>query len=156
VSDTARVPESWESRVARWRFNWFPAYRGTGARVLHIGRDWTEVRVAVPLSWRTRNYVGTTFGGSIYGAVDPIYMVMLIRNLGRDYVVWDKAAAIRFRRPGRTTLYATFRLEPAVLEGIRLELAAAPRLDRVFTVELTDAAGLVHAIVDKTIHVSRR
>lgn len=156
MNDTARVAESWESRVARWRFNWFPAYRGTGARVVHIGRDWTEVRVAVPLSRRTRNYVGTIYGGSMYGAVDPIYMLMLMKNLGPGYVVWDKAAAIRFRRPGRSTLYATFRLARAVLEGIRLELETAPKLDRVFTVELADAAGLVHATVDKTIHVSRR
>lgn len=68
----------------------------------------------------------------------------------------DKAAAIRFRRPGRTTLHATLRLEPAVLEGIRLELEAVPKLERVFTVELADAAGEIHAIVEKTIHVSRR
>lgn len=81
---------------------------------------------------------------------------MQIRNLGWDWVVWDEAAAIRFRRPGRTTLHATFRLEPAVLEGIRLELEAAPRRHRVFPVELTDAAGEVHATAERTIHVSRR
>ena len=156
MSGTARVPESWGTRATRWWFNWFPAFRGTGARVLHIGRDWTEVRVAVPLSWRTRNYVGTIYGGSMYGAVDPICMLMLMKNLGAGYVVWDKAAAIRFRRPGRSTLFATFRLELSVLEGIRLELEAAPKLDRVFTVALTDAAGEVHAVVEKTIHVSRR
>ncbi len=156
MRDTPRVPESWGTRATRWWFNRFPAYRGTGAKVLHIGRDWTEVRVAVPLSWRTRNYVGTIYGGSMYGAVDPIYMLMLMKNLGPGYVVWDKAATIRFRRPGRSTLYAAFRLDQALLEGIRLELETVPKLDRVFTVELTDAAGLVHATVDKTIHVSRR
>jgi hypothetical protein len=32
----------------------------------------SEVRVRVPLGWRTRNYVGTIFGGSMYGAVDPL------------------------------------------------------------------------------------
>jgi hypothetical protein len=79
-----------------------------------------------------------------------------MKNLGPGYVVWDKAATIRFRRPGRSTLYAAFRLDQALLEGIRLELETVPKLDRVFTVELTDAAGLVHATVYKTIHVSRR
>jgi hypothetical protein len=44
----------------------------------------------MPLSWRTRNYVGTIFGGSMNSAVDPIYMVILIRRLGKDEVVWDK------------------------------------------------------------------
>lgn len=111
MSDTARGPESWESRGTRWRFHRFPASRGTGARVLH---------------------------------------------LGRDCGVWDKAAAIRFRRPGRTSLNAPFRPEAAVLERIRLELEAVPKLERKFTIERADPAGEGHAIVEKTIHVSRR
>ena len=73
----------------RWKFNSFPAYRGTGARVTYIAADFREVRIRLPLSWRTRNVVGTIFGGSMYGAVDPIFMIMLIRLLGADYVVWD-------------------------------------------------------------------
>jgi len=148
--------ESIRTRLARWGFNWFPAYRGTGGRITYIARDWREIRVRLPLSLRTRNYVGTIFGGSMYGAVDPIYMVMLIRALGRGYVVWDKAASIRFRRPGRTTLYARFVLDDAELDAIRDALRTAPSVDRVYTVELADADGVVHATVEKTIHVSRK
>jgi len=106
----------------RWRFNLFPAYRGTGGWVTYIASDWSEIRVRLPLTWRTRNYVGTLFGGSIYAAVDPIYMMMLIKLLGPDYVVWDKAATIRFRRPGRSALEARFVIKPAMLEEIRAEL----------------------------------
>jgi hypothetical protein len=149
-------PESWSTRLERWKFNLFPAYRGTGGRVTYICRDWSEVRIAVPLSWRTRNYVGTIYGGSLYGAVDPIYMLMLIKSLGPAYVVWDKAASIRFRRPGRSRLTATFRLAPDLLTGIRDELTRVPKLDRVFVVELVDGDGVVHAVVEKTVHVSRR
>lgn len=150
------MSESWQTRLARWRFNLFPAYRGTGGRVTYICHDWTEVRIRLPLSWRTRNYVGTIYGGSIYGAVDPIYMLMLLRCLGADYVVWDKAASIRFRRPGRSSLYAAFQLTPEALASIRAELTQVAKLDRVFTVELRDAAGTVHAVIEKTVHVSRR
>src|SRR5262249_50738923 len=39
------VRESWKSRVMRWRFNLFPAWRGTGARIDYIAEDWREVRV---------------------------------------------------------------------------------------------------------------
>lgn len=113
-----------------------------------------EVRVTVPLSWRTRNYVGTIYGGSLYGAVDPIYMLMLMRCLGSGYTVWDKAAGIRFRRPGRNRLFATFLIEPSLLDDIREELTRVPKLDRQFSVELKDAGGEIHAIVEKTIHVS--
>src|SRR6266849_6639758 len=102
------MAESLASRFLRWKFNFFPAYRGTGAWVTYIAGDFREVRVRLPLSWRTRNYVGTIYGGSLYGAVDGVYMVMLIRILGPEYTVWDKAATIRFRKPGRSTLYARF------------------------------------------------
>ena len=118
--------------------------------------DFREVRIRLPLNWRTRNYVGTIYGGSIYGAVDPIYMLMLMRVLGRDYLVWDKAATIRFRRPGRTTLYATFLVPDDLVDGIRNELETADKLDRLFTIELKDAGGEVHAIIEKTVHVRRR
>ena len=150
------MSESWRTRLERWRFNRFPAYRGTGGRVNYIRHDWSEVRVSVPLSWRTRNYVGTIYGGSLYGAVDPIYMLMLIKILGPEYVVWDKAATIRFRRPGRSRLTAEFQLAPELVAGIRDELTRVPKLDRVLTVELLDSAGVVHAVIEKTIHVSRR
>ncbi|MFY9551501.1 MAG: DUF4442 domain-containing protein [Thermoanaerobaculia bacterium] len=139
----------------RWGFNLFPAWRGTGARVVFIGEDWREVRVRLPLSWRTRNYVGTIFGGSLYGAVDPILMIMLIKNLGPGYSVWDKSATIRFRRPGRSTLFARFVLEESEIREIRKLLESAPSVDRVYTVELTDADGVVHASVEKTIYIRR-
>ncbi|HMF09135.1 MAG TPA: DUF4442 domain-containing protein, partial [Thermoanaerobaculia bacterium] len=103
----------------RWMFNLFPAYRGTGGRVTYISADFREARVEIPLNRRTRNYVGTIFGGSLYGAVDPIYMILLIRVLGPGYTVWDKAASIRFRRPGKERLFARFLLEEEEIAKIR-------------------------------------
>jgi len=139
----------------RWGFNLFPACRGTGARVTYIASDYREVRVALPLSWRTRNYVGTIFGGSLYGAVDPMYMIMLIHILGPGYTVWDKAATIRFLRPGRSTLSARFLLEDAEIDEIRRRLESEPSVDRVYTVTLEDAAGVPHAEVTKTVYVRK-
>lgn len=150
------MPESWNSRVTRWGFNWFPAYRATGARITYIASDWQEVRIRLPLTWRTRNYVGTLFGGSMYGALDPIYMVMLIKVLGPGYEVWDKSASIRFRRPGRSTLHATFRLEATVLDGIRHAVTREGKADHTFNVELTDAAGEVCASCEKRLRVRQR
>ena len=150
------MPESWRSRVTRWGFNWFPAYRGTGARIEHIASDWTEVRIRLALSWRTRNYVGTIFGGSLYGAIDPIYMIMLIKLLGKDYEVWDKAAAIRFRRPGRSTLRATFRLDDGELDQIKRDVAVSGRTERTYTVELKDGEGNVCMSCDKLLTIRAR
>ncbi len=150
------MPESLETKLYRWGFNFFPAYRGTGARITYIASDWREIRVKLPLSWRTRNYVGTIYGGSIYAAVDPMYMIMLIKTLGPDYVVWDKAARIRFKKPGRETLYAHFWLSDDELQLIEAELEEKPKLDREYQIELLNADGVLHASVDKTIFVARK
>jgi acyl-coenzyme A thioesterase PaaI-like protein len=150
------VPESVHTRLMRLGFNLYPAYRGTGGRITYIADDLHEIRVRIPLSLRTRNYVGTIFGGSMYGAVDPVYMVMLIRLLGPGYVVWDKAASIRFRRPGRTTLYARCVLLPEELAEIRAATAGGAAIERTWSIPLTDAEGTVHAVVEKVIHIRQK
>ena len=150
------MKESLRTRLLRWGFNFFPAYRRTGARITHIAADFGEVRVRLPLNWKTRNYVGTVFGGSMFGAVDGVHMVMLMKTLGPDYAVWDKGSTIHFKRPGRTTLYARITVDEQEIETIRAELADSPRLDRVFQVEWTDDAGKVHASIEKTIHIRRK
>lgn len=92
----------------------------------------------------------------MYGAVDPVYMLMLIKNLGPSYEIWDKAATIRFKKPGRSTLHARFTLDQEELRRIREELAQAGSVDRVYAVELTDDEGTVCATVEKTIHIRRK
>ncbi len=133
-----------------------PANRGRGGGVTYISEDWRDVSVKIPLSWRTRNYVGTIYGGSIYGAVDPIYMLMLIRILGPEYVIWDKAAAIRFKKPGKSTLYADFALSTAEIEEIKRLAETERSIDRVYNLELKDKNSVVHAFIEKTIYISKR
>lgn len=137
-------------------FNWWPALRGTGGRVTHVSPDWTELDVKLPLNWRTRNYVGTIFGGSIYASSDPYVMLMLIRQLGDDYVVWDKGARISFKRPGRTTLYARFRIPPELVEEIRARVDAENHYDHTYSLDLKDADGKVHATIDKIVYIARK
>lgn len=137
-------------------FNFFPAYRGTGGRVTYIADDFHEVRVKLPLNWRTRNYVGTIYGGSIYGSVDPIYMLMLIHILGNDYVVWDKAAKIRFKRPGKDTLYVDLHLSPEEIGEIKRLTETDNSVDRVYHLELKDKNGVVHAFIEKTLYIAKK
>jgi len=92
----------------------------------------------------------------MYAAVDPIYMIMLMRLLGRDYVVWDKTASIRFRKPGRNTLRATFRIDDTELEAIRAATAAGESVDRTYNVDLIDAEGTVAASIEKVIYVRKK
>ncbi|MBK9527733.1 MAG: DUF4442 domain-containing protein [Acidobacteria bacterium] len=150
------MAESFKSRRFRWLFNFFPAYRGTGGRVAYIADDFREVRVRLPLSWRTKNYVGTIYGGSIYASVDPIYMLMLIHILGPEYVIWDKAAKIRFKRPGKDTLYCDFVLTQEEIDEIKRLAETEKSIDRIYELELKDKAGVVHALIEKTLYISKK
>jgi acyl-coenzyme A thioesterase PaaI-like protein len=150
------MPESFKTKIMRWSFNLFPAYIGTGGRLTYIAEDFREVRLKLPLSWRTRNYVGTIYGGSMYAAVDPVYMIMLIKILGPDYKVWDKAATIEFKRPGRETLHATFVLAEEEINLIKSTLTQQKSVERVYMVELMNAQGEVHAKIAKTIYIAKK
>ncbi len=150
------MPESIKTKIMRWRFNMFPAFRRTGGRITYIAGDWQEVRVQLPLTWRTRNIVGTTYGGSMYGVVDPIYMVMLIRILGPTYLVWDKTAFIRFKKTGTGTLYATFCLSNEEIHAIKASLNTLPSVERLYRIELVNAEGVVHALIDKTVYIRKK
>jgi len=110
----------------------------------------------MPLRWYNRNYVGTHFGGSLYSMVDLFYMLMLIHILGPEYVVWDQAAEIVFRRPGRGPVRAVFTLTDAQIEAIRRETASGRPYRPRFTVQITDPAGNVVAEVVKVLYVRRK
>ena len=150
------MAESIKTALYRIGFNLFPAFRGTGGRVTYISHDFMEIHIKLPLNYRTRNYVGTLFGGSLYGAVDPAYMFMLLKVLGPQYIVWDKAANIQFIKPGRTTLYAIFKLSIQEVQFIKEELKVEPKLDRIYQVELLDETGEIHAAIEKTIHIRKK
>jgi acyl-coenzyme A thioesterase PaaI-like protein len=150
------MAESWKIKLLRWRLNWYPAYRNTGARVIFISEDLLEARVWLPLCRATRNIHGTIYGGSMYGAVDPLHAVMLAMHLGPDYHVWMKSAKIEFRRPGRDDLYAHARLQQTDIEAIRSALGHAKKVDRDFTLSLANADGVISAQFTLTLHFCHR
>jgi acyl-coenzyme A thioesterase PaaI-like protein len=140
--------------VFRQGFNFWPCIRGSGGRVTHLAPDFTRITVRLPLNWRTRNAMGTIFGGSMFSATDPMYMLMLQRLLGRGYIVWDKGSAIRFKRPASRTLFAHFHVTAAMLAQVREAVAARGEADFTWPVRLEDADGVVHAEIDRTLYVA--
>jgi hypothetical protein len=138
--------------LRRW-INFWPPFLGAGIQVKHIAPDMKAVDVEMKLRWWNANYVGTHFGGSLFAMTDAFYMLMLMANLGRDYIVWDKAAKIRYRKPGRGTVRAKFCLSDSQIEDIREKLKTLPKYEPVFSVEVKDVDGVVIAEVEKTIHV---
>ncbi len=131
----------------------WPPFLGAGIRVKTLAPDMREVIVEMRLRPWTKNYVGTHYGGSLYSMTDPFYMAMLIENLGSDYVVWDKAATIRFKRPGRGLVTAHFRLGQADLDRIKAEVAEKGRSQPTFQVLVKNEQDEVVAEVDKLLSV---
>jgi acyl-coenzyme A thioesterase PaaI-like protein len=142
-------------RHLRWTLNFWGPFLGAGIRVRRIDPDWKAIDVELKLRFWNKNYVGTHYGGSLYSMTDPFYMLMLIENLGPEYVVWDKSATIRFLKPGRGTVRAEFRLTEDQVEAIRRELETEKKTEPVFTVEVKDGSGTVIAEVQKTLYVRR-
>ncbi|HSZ61813.1 MAG TPA: DUF4442 domain-containing protein [Terriglobales bacterium] len=151
--DEAVKPQVEMARKKRWLINLYPPFLGAGIRITRLQPDWKAIDVEMKLTFWNRNYVGTHFGGSLYAMTDPFYMLMLIENLGPDYVVWDKSASIRFRKPGRGKVLATFRLTDQQIEELRAELKIEGKIEPTFTVEVKDESGTVIAEVDKVLHI---
>ncbi|CAH0651025.1 MULTISPECIES: DUF4442 domain-containing protein [Pseudomonas] len=141
------------ARMLRWLLNLYPPYLGAGIRVQHISPDLRSVKVAMKLTRWNRNYVGTQFGGSLYAMVDPFYMLLLIEQLGRDYIVWDKAASIDFIAPGKGPVFAEFHVDDALLDDIRQQTATGKKCLPRVQVDIRDGAGELVARVDKTLYV---
>lgn len=136
--------------------NFWPPYFGAGVRVTHISSDMRSIDVEMKLRFWNKNYVGTQFGGSLYSMVDPFYMLMLLENLGRDYIVWDKAASIRFRKPGQGRVRAQFRLEPSQIESIKAQAESGDKVEPRFEIKILDETGEVVAEVEKLLYVRRK
>lgn len=134
---------------------YFP-YLGAGIRCTRVTEDYTELDVRMKLTWYNRNYVGTQFGGSLYAMTDPYYMLMLMNNLGRDYIVWDKAAKIDFKKPGKNTVYAYFRLSKEQIAAIKKQADENPKYVFDLPVNVVDRDGVVVAEVIKTLYVRRK
>src|SRR5215468_3926802 len=109
------MSQGWMSRITvgakgmRRIFNWWPPFRGAGIRVREIAPDFRSATVELRMRLLNRNYVGTHFGGSLFSMTDPFFMILMMRNLGPEYIVWDKSACVRFLKPARGTVTASFR-----------------------------------------------
>lgn len=136
--------------------SYYAPYLGAGVKLKKMSKDFRHCRVEMPLTILNRNYVGTQFGGSLYSMVDPWYMLMLIKNLGDDYIVWDKAATINFRKPGMGRVHAEFNLSQEVLDEIKKYLETNVKMDKHFLVEIKDETGKLIADVDKTLYIRKK
>lgn len=136
--------------------SYWPPYLGAGVRIKKFDFETLTVEVDMVLRFWNQNYVGTQFGGSLYSMCDPFFMLLLMEALGPDYIVWDKAAAIRFKKPGQGRVSASFQIPPEQVESIRELLKTERKVEPMFQVQVFNDQGEVIAEVDKTLYVRRR
>ena len=142
------------ARLLRRGMGWWPPFLGAGIRVRSMSDDLREAVVELKFGRLNRNYVGTQYGGSLYSMTDPFYAIMLLHNLGGEYLVWDKSGSIEYVAPGRGTVRAHFRLTEERLAEIRAQAAGGEKVLPEFQVEVRHAKDdTLVALVRKTLYV---
>ncbi|MCL7713500.1 DUF4442 domain-containing protein [Stenotrophomonas mori] len=142
-----------KARTFRHGINLWPPFLFTGIHVTHLREDYRHVRVELRQRPWNVNYVRTHFGGSLFAMTDPFWMLCLLRNLGRDYFVWDKAGEIEFITPGKGVVATEFQLDAPLLDDIRAATAGGEKHLRWFTNDILDARGERVARVRKQVYV---
>lgn len=146
--------ESLKTKGFRIGMNWYPMFFGTGAKILFWSGDWSEVHLRLKLNLWTMNYVRTIFGGSQFSATDPFYMLMFMHMLGKDFVVWDKSASIKFKRPGKKPLYAIFKITPEILTKVKADVKANGETTHVAIVHWVDKDGIIYSELERSIYIA--
>jgi hypothetical protein len=123
---------------------------------VEISKDFRHAKVRLKKRAITSNYVGTLFGGSLFAMTDPFYMVMILNNLGKGYIVWDKRSEIEYVSPGMTTVFAEFHIRDEDIAEITREVSVTGKYLKWFDVEIKTADGTVIAIVKKQIYVRKK
>jgi len=144
---------NWQ-RLRERLINFYPPLLGAGIRSQMV--DENTVRVEMKLTALNRNIVGVHFGGSLYAMCDPWFMLILMRLLGPDYIVWDKAASIQFLQPGRGKVTASFHISQERLDEIRQAAEEHSKTEPLFRVEVLDESGRAVARVEKLLYVRKR
>ncbi len=137
-------------------WNFWPPFFFTGIKIKKISKDFREIEVHLKLHWWNANYVGTQYGGSMFSMTDPFYMLMLLKNLGKSYIVWDKSASIKFIKPGKTKLKALFLINDLVLNDIKDDVEKNGKTTKIFQVPITDLNGELVALVEKNLYIRKK
>lgn len=134
----------------------FAPYIGAGIKVEEITPDSRYARVSMKLRWYNRNAVNTHFGGSLFSMTDPHFMLLLMKILGKGYVVWDKSAEIDFVKPGKGKVTAEFKITDEMLQEIYTNTESGDKFLPTYEVAVLDEAQNVVCKLRKTLYIKKR
>jgi acyl-coenzyme A thioesterase PaaI-like protein len=103
-----------------------------------------------------KNAVGSHFGGSLFSMTDPFYMLMILAQVGSDYLVWDKAADIDFMKPGKGKVFADFSINQQLIDEIIDKTANGEKYLPQIPVYIKDEQGDIVATLNRTLYIRRK
>ena len=142
--------------LLKLRLNTYAPYIGAGIKIDHISLDQGLCVVSMGLTTLNKNIVGTQFGGSLYSMVDPFYMLMLMHQLGSNYVVWDKSSHIDFIAPGNSKVTARMKIPSTEVITIQELAKDGEPVFREYKVDIVDDQQKLIATVTKTLYIRLR
>jgi len=138
--------------------NWYPPYWGAGIKMIHLADDFTSCKVRLKLTFWNKNVFGTQFGGSLYAMSDPFFVLLLTQTMtSKEYIIWDKAATIHFKRPGKGDCFVEFKVPLSKVEEMKNEVKfAGGKKDFLFKTDVVDKENNIIAKVEKLIYVKKK
>ncbi|MCG3730470.1 DUF4442 domain-containing protein [Vibrio cincinnatiensis] len=146
----------YKPNIVKWALNSWPPFWGAGIKIESISNDFREAKLRLKLRWWNKNANRSQYGGSIFSLTDPVYSLMLMGILGKQYYVWDKEASINFIKPGRSDLYAEFLISQAQLDDILSVTANGDKCFPEFIIHVKDKEGNVVSEVHRKLYVRKR
>ncbi|AZJ36481.1 DUF4442 domain-containing protein [Tenacibaculum singaporense] len=144
-----------QSTIFKYGFNISPMYRRSTGKINYVSEDLLKAQVKIPITYKNKNYVGSIFGGSLFSATDPVFMIQLINILGDTYVVWDKEASIKFKRPVKQDAYVDFIFSEDEIKQIKKQVKNEQEINLIKDIKITNQdKTVVFAEVSKTIYIA--
>jgi acyl-coenzyme A thioesterase PaaI-like protein len=148
----------WSPRQLRWLMLAYPPLLFQRIQVLEIDPGFRRAQVRVRRSILSRNLQGSTFGGTIYAAVDPFHALLLWQvcaHQGIRVQAWMKEAVITFLRPAESHLTIEFTLDDRTVDDALRAVRESGRFAQIFEVQALDEQGSVCASVRTDIRILR-
>ena len=131
----------------------WPPFLAAGIRVVDYDLESGFIESRLKRTFFNGNVFGTHFGGSLYSMCDPWYVFLALHKLGKNYIVWDAGAEIRFQKACKEPVYAKFAMTDEDVQEIRNRTVGGKRYLAHFDTQVKTKSGDVVASVRKTIYV---
>lgn len=153
--DDATTAQEMTPEQLKTGLNSWPTFASQLIAVEDVAQDWSTASIRLDLKPENGNYFGTQFGGSMFSMIDPFLVILLAKQLGPGYQVWDKSVEIDFVRPGLGPVTAHVEMPPTTVAEVREATAEGEKDLRWFTVEIKGEDGAVVAVQRREIYTRK-